>query len=251
VDVGAPLVPDLQPAEAVEPRTCSFHDPAVTPQPLARLDAPAGDAWCDASPAQLGSKWGGVISLVGVQLLGALARAARPATLDRLDARVVDVGRAQRDRERDARGFDHKMALRARFASIRRTRAGFGAPPTAGIVKESTEALDQSSWSESARRSKSTWCNRRQTPASCHSLSLRQQVVPDPQPSSGGSHDHGRLARRTKMMPRRQSRFEMRGLPPLGFSGSGGSNGSTTAHNSSLTMGFAIMSDFINSQLPN
>lgn len=51
------------------------------------------------------------------------------------------------------------------------------------------------------------------------------------------------------MMPRRQSRFEMRGLPPLGFSGSGGSNGSTTAHNSSLTMGFAMASDFINSQL--
>jgi hypothetical protein len=80
-------------------------------------------------------------------------------------------------------------------------------------------------------------------------LSLRQQVVPDPQPSSGGSHDHGKLARRTKMMPRRQSRFEMRGLPPFGFLGSGGSSGSTTSHNSSLTMGFAMASDFINSQL--
>jgi hypothetical protein len=41
----------------------------------------------------------------------------------------------------------------------------------------------------------------------------------------------------------------MRGLPPLGFSGSGGSSGSTTAHNSSLTMDFAMESDFINSQL--
>ena len=51
------------------------------------------------------------------------------------------------------------------------------------------------------------------------------------------------------MMPRRQSRFEMRGLPPRGFSGSGGSSGSTSARSSSLTMGFAMMSDFINSQL--
>jgi hypothetical protein len=161
----------------------------------------------------------------------------------------MDVSCAQRDRERDALGFDHKMALRARFASIRRIRAGFCAPPTAGTVNESTQARDQSSWSASARRSRSTWCSFFQTPASCHSLSRRQQVVPDPQPSSGGSHDHGRLARRTKMMPRRQSRFEMRGLPPLGLSGSGGSSGSTTAHSSSLTMGFAMMSDFINSQL--
>ena len=50
-------------------------------------------------------------------------------------------------------------------------------------------------------------------------------------------------------MPRRQSRFEMRGRPPRGLSGSGGSNGSTTAHNSSLATGFAMMSDFINPQL--
>jgi hypothetical protein len=141
------------------------------------------------------------------------------------------------------------MALRARFASIRRILPGFFAPPTAGTVKESTEALDQSSWSASARRSSSTWCSRCQTPASCHSFKRRQQVVPEPQPSSGGSHDHGRLARRTKMMPLRQSRFEMRGLPPRGFSGSGGSNGSTTAHSSSLKMGFAMASDFIKSQL--
>jgi hypothetical protein len=141
------------------------------------------------------------------------------------------------------------MALRARFASIRRIRAGFFAPPTEGTVKESTEALDQSSRSASARRSSKTWCSLFQTPASCHSLSLRQQVVPEPQPSSGGSHDQGRLARRTKMMPRRQSQFEMRGLPPLGFSGSGGRSGSTAAHSSSLTMGFAMMSDFISPQL--
>ncbi len=257
MDVGAPFVTNLQAAVAVEPRARSFHDPAVAAQPLARLDALARDARRDASPAQLGPQRGRVIRLVGVQLRGALARAAPPAALDRLDgihgfehhARVVDVGRAQRVRERDAFGVDHKMALRARFASIRRIRAGFFAPPTAGTVKESTEARDQSSWSASAKRSRSTWCSFFQTPASCHSLSLRQQVVPEPQPSSVGSHDQGRLARRTKMMPRRQSRFEMRGLPPRGLSGSGGNNGSTTAHSSSLTIGFAIAGDFIKAQL--
>jgi hypothetical protein len=41
----------------------------------------------------------------------------------------------------------------------------------------------------------------------------------------------------------------MRGLPPRGRLSSGGSSGSTTAQSSSLTTGFAIASDFINSQL--
>jgi len=42
MDVVAPLVPDFQPMVAVEPRARSFYDPAVTSQPLARLDAAAG-----------------------------------------------------------------------------------------------------------------------------------------------------------------------------------------------------------------
>jgi hypothetical protein len=164
MNVVAPLVPDLQPAVAVEPRPRPFYDPAVTAQPLARLSPAPRDPRRDASLTQLGAQRGGVVSLVGVQLLGALARAAPPAALDRLDGvhdfehhvRVVDVGGTQARRERDTLGFDHKMALRARFASIRRIRAGFFAPPTAGTVNESTEARDQSSWSASARRSSST-----------------------------------------------------------------------------------------------
>src|SRR5688500_17980770 len=114
MDVVAPLVSDLQPAVAVQPRARSFYDPAVTAQPLARLDAAAGYARRDASLTRLGPQRGRVVSLVGVQLRGALARAATPAALDRLDgiydfehhARVVDVGPAQARRERDAPGFD-------------------------------------------------------------------------------------------------------------------------------------------------
>lgn len=192
-----------------------------------------------------------------MQLLRPPARASRLASSDRLDGvnrlkhhpRFVHVCGADPHRERDAFGFDHNMALRARFASIRRILAGFLPPFGAGTVNESIEARDQSSWSASARRSSNTWWSLCHTPASCHSRSLRQQVTPEPQPISGGSQDQGRLARRTKMMPRKQSRLEMRGLPPLGLSGSGGSSGSTTAQSSSLRMGFAIMSDFTSSQL--
>ncbi|HEX8747633.1 MAG TPA: hypothetical protein VF717_10575 [Pyrinomonadaceae bacterium] len=43
----------------------------------------------------------------------------------------------------------------------------------------------------------------------------------------------------------------LRRRPPLGFSGSGGSSGSTAVHNSLLTIGFAIAGDFIKAQLTN
>ncbi len=257
MNVISPLITNPQSAVAVQPCTRPLYYPAVAPQPLAAIEAAPRDPRLDAPPAKRTAQGSRVISLISMQLLRAPARPPRCASPDRLDGvnrlkhhpGVVHVSCRGPHRERDAFGFDHNMALRSRFASIRRILAGFLPPFGAGTVNESIEARDQSSWSASASLSSSTWCSLCHTPASCHSRSLRQQVTPEPQPISGGSQDQGRLARSTKMMPRRQSRFGMRGLPPLGFTGSGGSSGSTTAQSSSLTMGFAIMSDFTNSQL--
>jgi hypothetical protein len=58
-------------------------------------------------------------------------------------------------RERDASTVDHNMALRARLSLIRRVRAGSLAPPGAATLAESKEALSQSIWSASPKRSKS------------------------------------------------------------------------------------------------
>jgi len=44
VNVGSPLVANLEPSKAVQPRQSPLHDPSVPPQPLARLDAAPGDA---------------------------------------------------------------------------------------------------------------------------------------------------------------------------------------------------------------
>jgi hypothetical protein len=65
-----------------------------------------------------------------------LARVAPPATLARLDSvhgikhytRVMGIGRAQRDHKQDARGFDRKIVLRARFALLRQIGASFSRP---------------------------------------------------------------------------------------------------------------------------
>ena len=249
------FVSNPQPSTAVQPCSSAFHHPAIAPQPLAGVNPPPRDAGLDASPAQLRAQGSRVVRLVRVQLRGAPSRPAPPLTyrLNGVNAAlhhpgIVHVGSALYDRERDAVGVDHKMALRARFPSICRIRAGLRPLFGAGTAKESTEARLQSSWAASesrASRSRCSWC---QTPACCHSRSLRQQVAPDPQPISWGSQDQGSPVRRTKMMPRSTSRLATRGRPPLGLAGAGGSSGSTTVQSSSLMIGLAIMSDSTNDQ---
>ena len=54
--------------------------------------------------------------------------------------RIVHVRGAHQDRERDAVGVDHKMALRALFAAIRWVLARFLPPPGAGTAAESSAA---------------------------------------------------------------------------------------------------------------
>ena len=192
MDVVAPLVAHLQPPVTVHPRQSSFHDPPVSSQLLAGVNAPPCYPRGYAPLPECLAASREVVSLVGMQLLGTLARASTRRLADRLygihglfqDLRVVDVGRRVDHRERDASAVDHNMALRARFALIRRIGAGSLAPPGAATLAESKDARSQSIWSASPKRSKSLRCSRSHTPASFHSLRRRQQVIPEPQPIS-------------------------------------------------------------------
>ena len=226
VNVLPPLVvANLQPPVAIQPRERPFHHPPVASQPFARLDAPSGDARGGYAPLpERLAAAREVLALVGVQLVGALARSAARLA-DRLDSiygllqdfRVVDVGGRVGQRKRDASPVEHNMALGARFALIRRVRAGSLAPPGAGTLAESKEARSQSIWSASPKRSKSLRCSRSHTPTSCHSLKRRQQLMPEPQPICWGSISQGMPVLSTNRMPVRAARSSTRGLPPLGF----------------------------------
>jgi hypothetical protein len=252
MDVVAALVAHLEAPVAVHPRQSSFHHPPVSSQLLAGFDAspcyPGGYA---PLPERLAASRE-VVSLVGMQLLRALARASTRRLADRLngihglfqDLGVVDVGSCMEHRERDASSVDHNMALRARFALIRRIRAGSLAPPGAATLAESKDALSQSMWSASPKRSRSLRCSRSHTPASCHSLRRRQQVMPEPQPISWGSISQGMPLFKTNRIPVRAARSSMRGLPPLGLGGSSGNSGSITSHSSSVTSSLAILSAY-------
>src|SRR5215212_7649684 len=166
-----------------------------------------------------------VVSLVGVQLLGAFARASTMRLANRFDGvygllqhlGVVDVGSRVDHRQRDAPSIYHNMALRALLSLIRRIRAGLLAPPGAGTLAESNDALCQSISSAFPRRSRSSWCSLSHTPASFHSLRRRQQVIPEPQPISWGSISQGMPLFSTNSMPVSAARSSTRGLPPLGL----------------------------------
>src|SRR5215204_799227 len=135
VGVLAALVAHGEPAELVEPGERALDDPAVPPQPRARIDALARDPGLDTAPPQEPAAARDVVGLVGVELGRAPAGpAARPLDrrhcVDHLleDGAVVAVGAGDHDRERGAVAVRNNVALRARFAAIRRIRAGGAAP---------------------------------------------------------------------------------------------------------------------------
>src|SRR5215207_6814457 len=248
VDVIAPLVADREPAKLGQPRQRPLNHPPVPPQLLRTLYLLPGYAPLDPAFLERPRTLLVVVGFVGVKLLGTLPRPALRAFdgLDRVqkfleEHRVVDVSGTRDHRERDAPPVDHHVALRARFSLIRRIRTGFWTPFLAGMVAESKEARSHSIWSASPRRSSRTCRRRSHTPASCHSLRRRQQVMPLPQPISFGSISQGMPLLSTKMMPLRAARSSTRGLPPSGLGGSSGKSGSMISHSSLLTNSLAIL----------
>src|SRR6266571_5936853 len=130
-------------------------------------------------------------------MVGAVAEqpprpAARTAALaahgrDRIHERqqfedVVVVAAAQRERERRASSAGQRMVLGAAPGAVYWAWTGLLAPPTARTCELSITARDHSIRSASRSFASSTSCSCRHTPCSCHSLSRRQQVIPDPQP---------------------------------------------------------------------
>jgi hypothetical protein len=247
MDVGTTFVPYKQSAKPMKPGKGSFRNPAVSAEALGGFDSTPGDARNDAPPPARLTATPVVICFVGVQFPRPTAwrtpRAADPRNsfehlLER--NRIIDVGRGQPDGERYPVPVDDRVVLASRFASIRRVRAGFFAPLFAGTMEASSAARDQSIRPCSPNSSSRTRCRRSHTPAACQSRSLRQQVIPDPQPISRGSIFHGMPLRRTNKIPPSAARSGTGGRPPSALDLCGGSSGSMRCQRESGTSGFAI-----------
>ena len=247
MNICSALITNFQTTITVQPSQRSFDDPTMFTKFLATLNSAPGDPWGDPTLSQDLAIMPTVITFIGVQFRWALSRSTTLLANGRdgihhcfQHGRFVHIGSRMPYDERDSSSFDHKMALRARFSAIRWVRAGRFAPPGAGTMPASRLARDQSSCSAPASVSNSFWCSRSQTPAACQSRSRRQQVIPLPQPISAGSISQGMPVCRTNKIPAKAARLDSRGLPPFGFSGSGGSRGSMICQSSSLTNCFAM-----------
>jgi len=249
VDVGATFESYTEPSKLMEPRDGSLNNPSQHAQPAAVLDSALGDQGRDAATEQLEAMRVRIVSAVGDQKVGFAARATGfPA--DGWDG--VDQGNELRDvirvrsgeyhRERNPVSVGYQVMLAPRFRSIRGIRTDFRPPKTALTELESATARHQSILSASlsfARINSWIFC---QTPAFCQSRRYRQQLIPEPQPSSWGSISHGMPLLSTKTMPVSAFRRSI-GLRP-GYlcrrSLGGGSIGSIRSHNSSEISSLAM-----------
>jgi len=250
MNVKPSLITNGQSAEVVEPSKGALDHPSVPSQLLATLDASPRNTRGDASLAKGLPVSLRVIPFVSVYFDRTLAWTTSSAVQRRDSIYHLFQHRGVRNvRPRTLYGkrytpsLDHKMALRAWFALIRRVRSCSLAPfftPLAGTVAESTEALDQPISPASLSFSSSSLCSFFHTPACCQSLRRRQQVMPLPQPISCGNISHCKPDLSTNTIPVRAARSGIRGRPPFGLGGSGGKSGSITSHNSSDISIFAI-----------
>src|SRR5579875_1668097 len=247
MDVGPSFIADLEAPVAMQPGDEALDHPAMPTQPILRFDRDPGNPVLDAATTQKGMATRVVEGLIGLQLLGPFAAlAARGARRrDRVhhvleDDRLLATGAGDPADQGEAVALGQQVVLGPRFAPINGVSAGLFAPFWARTLEASIRARLQSSWSAAPSRFNSAWCKASQTPATCQSRKRRQQVMPLPQCISAGSDSQGMPVLRTKRIPVKQARSGSRGRPPVGFGGSGGSNGSIVSHNVSLTNGFAM-----------
>jgi hypothetical protein len=130
------------------------------------------------------------------------------------------------------------MVLRTRAGAVNRARTAFGPRLAARTCEESTAALDQSNFSAPCNSANSSSCSRCHTPARFHSSKRRQQVIPDPKPSSCGRNSHWIPVCSTNKIPHNTCRSGILFRPGYrGLRGTGrGSNGSIRCHNPSATI---------------
>ena len=220
VDLVAAVVADEQPFEVVQPGEGALDDPADGAEARAVRGLAAGDDGRDAPLTDEPAVLVVVVTAVGHDLFGPLARSPEgaPYGWHRVDERdqlgdVVTVATGDREGERDPRGVDEEVVLRSGSAPVHRARARFGAPFFACTWLESTIARDHSISPACCNLANSSSCSLSHTPAACHSSSRRRQVAPDPNPSSNGRCRHAIPVYSTNRIPCSVSRSPSRLRP--------------------------------------
>ncbi|CAE6866496.1 hypothetical protein R69658_07892 [Paraburkholderia aspalathi] len=251
MNVATSIESNAKSTEIVEPRVSPFYHPAELAQATAMFSSTPRDHWRDASITQALAMGVGVVTAIGVNDFGLAQWSATHAAdrWDGIDQRqqlgdVVTVCAGQYRADRYPVGVYEDVVLRTWARAIRGVRPSFSPAPTARTDDESTAAYERSSCPDSRNRSSSNACSLFQTPAFCHASRRRQQVAPEPNPSSVGKWFQRIPVRNTNRTPLSAARSGTRGRPRrslfrrFGF----GSNGSISVRNSSSMIGACIPS---------
>lgn len=231
----------------MQPRQCTLDDPAVDAQTAAMRDTAVGQHRFD---PQLHKRIAMRTRMIRPITLDTIRTATGVSALtgdrrDRVNQRqklghVVPVRAGEYRGERNTVRIGDDMVLRAVFPAIRGVGAGLRPPKTARTEALSTTARDQSILLASRNRLSNLWWTSCQTPASCHSCSRRQQVMPHPHPISCGRSSQGMPVLSTNRMPVNVRRWSIGLRPPLGRGLGGGRQGSMSFQSSSVSSGLAI-----------
>lgn len=247
MDIFPAFIAHSQAPLLVDPRVGALHHPAVSPQPLLRLDAGPCDSGSDAASAQAPAVLARRVRLVRMLFAGPMPGATtglfhvghRIQQGEQLVG-VVDVGSRQTFGQGQALSVDEKMMLTARLRSVRRVLAREGPPFEARTLEESIEARLKSTRPCCPSSSRRTRCSCSNTPARIHCSRRRQAVIPDRPNCFAGSISQGIPVRSTKTMASKAARSLARGRPGFFFFLGTGSSGAIRSHSASGTRSRAM-----------
>ena len=231
----------------MQPRQRPFDHPPVDTQAAAVGLPPPCQQRTDAPLSQGAPMRLRIIGPVALHLIGATTRSAdstghrrNPIHQRQKLGHIMPMRPRHAGGQRDPLRIGDYMMLAARFAPIGRIGTGVRPPPTARTEALSTTARDQSIRSAARSWFNRIWWTRFQTPACCQARSRRQQVIPEPHPSSCGKYSQGMPVLSTKIRPVSTLRLSSGGRPPWGLATSGGKTGSMSSHNASSSKGLAM-----------
>jgi len=233
VNINSLFKPNPQPAVLVEPGEGPFNDPSLFPKSAAMFGVPAGQEGLDAPFPKTFANPFGIVGPVSECLAGSLAWTANLSAYGRYLIHqvqrflgIMPIGSGDSNHEWMAFSICEKVTFGAFFSLICGIRTRLGPPKRALTFDPSITTRSRLIFPlRRSSVSKTPWIFF-QTPTFCQSRSRRQQVIPDPQPNSGGSISQGIPLLRTNKMPLRAFRAGTTGLPLRFRGGSGGIKGS-------------------------
>ncbi len=248
MNIRTPLITNSQSAKLMQPGKGTLNYPTSLTQATAVSSSSFGQQRFDIQKSQSKPVWLRIIATITLNDIRSFSRSSLFACYWRncLNQRkklgdIMTVSTGNCDCKRHSVSIGNYMVLTAVFTSIRGVWAGFLPPKTARTDAESTTAREKSILSAFRNLLSKVWCILSQTPAFCQSRSLRQQVIPEPQPISFGRCSQPIPVLSTNSIPVNAARSDM-GFRPgyrnlLFFFGI---NGSMISYNWSSNIGLAM-----------